>query len=216
MRKTFFLLALPVAVLAISSCKKTEEPQVFPPVIYPNYSQLKVGNYWIYQEFDIAASGVSTPKDVFDSCYIEKDTLIGGEKYFKMVKPSVITITENIYLRDSLHYLITSTGSILFSSQDFTSIFSSYAYVIETADTICTVEKKMNDQPVTVNTPAGTYQTLVATETFNMYPGWTAAGNPRVKNTCYAENIGVVTETLPFYQSLPTYVERRLVRYHLN
>lgn len=72
--------------------------------------------------------------------------MISGNTYFKMVKLSKIYITEYLFLRDSLHYLINSSGKVLFSSQDFTSIISSDHFTVGPGDTVCLITKKMDDQ----------------------------------------------------------------------
>ena len=215
MKKLIFPLSLIVMIMVITSCKKDKDEPIIETPSFPDYSQLKVGNYWIYQQFDIDASGIATAKDVFDSCYIEKDTMINGNKYFKMVKPDPNLLIAKLYLRDSLHYVINSAGQLLFSSEDFSSIFSSEYYIIP-GDTVCRITTRMDEQDVAVSTPAGIFITSDFKEIFDMFPGWEQAGNPRYKHARYAENIGVVMETLPFFASSPKYVERRLVRYHLN
>lgn len=199
------------------SCKKNTDP-IPPTVDYPNYSQLKVGNYWIYEQFDISSSGVATSKKVFDSCYVEKDTIIKGKTYFKIVRPVWYRsgIKDFLYQRDSLHYIVNSNGEILFSSQDFSNVLDSWYIKSSVNDTISRVIRKMTDKEIDVHAPAGTFKTLNAKETHIMYPMWTSAGNPRYGNTRYAKDVGIVIETLLFFVSSPDYVERRLVRYHLN
>lgn len=49
-----------------------------------------------------------------------------------------------------------------------------------------------------------------------MYPKWSSKGNLRHVDTRYAENVGIVSETLPFFVNNPNYIQRRLVRYKLN
>jgi len=211
-----------LTLLIISySCKKDKKEEPAPtPITYPNYSQLKVGNYWIYQLFNVDSLGNSTPTNDYDSCFIEKDTIINGYTYFKMLKPENGN-GPNYYtsfIRDSLHYLVNSKGQKLFSSIDSLSILDTYyfSYYYNVLDTVCKVVSKMTNRNNAVNTPAGTFITLNYNETYYMYPHYTSGGNPRYKNTRYAENIGIVIETLPFYTGYPIYVERRLVRYHLN
>jgi len=45
-------------------------------VTQADYYQLKVGNYWIYQSYQIDSNGVATPENLWDSAHIEKDTII--------------------------------------------------------------------------------------------------------------------------------------------
>ncbi len=211
-------MSLLTLVIISYSCKKDKKEENTPtPITYPNYSQLKVGNYWVYQYFRIDTLGHETPQNFYDSCYVQKDTVINGQTYYKMYRP--FWENHNIFsiLRDSLHYIIDyKYGRKLFSSQDFENILKSGYITLSPTDTICYYTVKMTDRNMSVVTPAGTFVTLNGKETYNMYPNYVSGGNPRYKNTRYAENIGIVIETLPFYTSDPTYTERRLVRYHLN
>ena len=67
-----------------------------------------------------------------------------------------------------------------------------------------------------VTTSAGTFTTLNTKETSFIFPNYATFTNLRYGNTRYAENVGIVIETLPFFLSSHNYIERRLVRYHLN
>lgn len=219
-QKTLFLSAALMTIF-IYSCKKDKDKEpatTTPTTTYLNFSQLKIGNYWVYQEFDIDTNGNATPQNTFDSCYVEKDTLINTKTYLKIVKPMPYfpNQKEISFQKDSLHYIVNSTGKILFSYQDFSTVFESSYFMAEPNDTVCQIVKQMADKNLTVTTPAGTFTTSNAKATYLMYPNWTYAGNTRNTNTRYAENIGIVIETLPFVVTSPNYIERRLVRYHIN
>jgi hypothetical protein len=217
-QKTIFLFFAFLSAMLFSCTKETEQTKPIPSIDYPNYSQLKVGNYWIYEQFGIDTLGNALSKNTFDSCYIEKDTIINRRTFFKVVKPRPYA-TNQIdisFQRDSLHYVVNSFGKILFSSQDFTTIFESSYITAGPVDTVCQVKKQMADNNLSVTTPAGAFTTSNAKVVYSMFPNWTFAGSSRNKHTRYAENIGIVIETLPFFASNPNYVERRLVRYHLN
>lgn len=206
--------------LIVVSCKDDDEDDNTPtPVVYDNYTQLKVGNYWIYQRFDVDSSGTSTPTSIFDSCYIEKDTLIAGFTYYKMVRPAPYPPMQSVFLvKDSLHYLVEAGGNILFSSIDFFNIFQD-TYITAggtPSDTVCRILKKMTEKNLVVSTPNGVFQTSNCQAQYLMYPNWAFAGALRLMNTRFAKDVGIVTETLPFFASNPDYIERRLVRYHLN
>ncbi|HOZ51457.1 MAG TPA: hypothetical protein PLU17_06340 [Chitinophagaceae bacterium] len=175
-----------------------------------------MGNYLIYQQFNFDAYGNVTPTSFYDSCYIEKDTIVNGKTYFKMFRPGYLGTNPISFLRDSLHYLVNLEGKILFSSQDFTSVLNSYFIKATATDTVCQVNLQMKDKALNYTSPAGNFITSNAVETFNMFPRWIGSGNPRYKQTRYAESIGIIMETLPFFASNRDYVERRLVRYHLN
>jgi hypothetical protein len=214
-QKSLYLL-LALMMILTYSCKK--ETGNTTDHLYPNFSQLKIGNYWVYEYFDIDQNGSATSRNVIDSCYIEKDTMINGKTYFKYVKPDPNTAPkENItFQKDSLHYIVNSDGKILFSSEDFSTIFDSRYIVAGPQDTVCKIVKHMADKNIMVSTPAGTFTTLNAKDDYSMYPNWASSGNSRSKNTRYAEKIGIISETFDFYISQKNYVERRLIRYHVK
>lgn len=208
-----FLIPTAVMLLFLSACKKDKTET---PLVYPDYAALKVGNYWVYERYDIDANGVATASGVTDSCYIEKDTTIGGKIYFKRVCPTFPpNLSYNPYLRDSLHYLVNSAGDILFSSQNFADTFKRYV-ILTPPDTAAVVIEKMGDRDLAVNTPAGNFKSSAMIKTYNMRSPWFAAGPTRRTNIRYSENIGVITEDLPFFLSNPGYTQRRLVRYKVQ
>ncbi len=209
-----------ISILMTYACKKTKEtePEVDPPIAsdVSNYSQLKVGNYWIYQEFKIDTNNIATPTTVFDSVYIEKDTLMWGNPCFKVVKPS--SMGKRFYfLRNANDCIVDYDGIKLFSFSNFsTPLYSRVEVIPSTTDTIYKVVRKMTDKDLSVTVPAGTFITSNAQLTYNIYPKYASAGAIRYAHSRYAENVGLITETLPFYLSLGGYTELRLVRYHLN
>jgi hypothetical protein len=221
MKNKMFISMFLATLTMIYSCKKdkVQAPPASPVgptgTSYPNFSQLKPGNYWIYQEFDIDNAGNATPLNIYDSCYVEKDTMINGKTYFKMVRPDFLTMQPVSYLRDSLHYLVDQSGRKLFSSQDFQS-FLETKYETSPTDTIWKGTAMMRDKNLTVVTPAGTFITSDYNRTYDLYPNYVVTTNKIVMHKRYAENIGIVIETLPSFLSNPKNIERRLLRYHVN
>ncbi len=222
MKKEAFILTLLLITIVISSCKKENEDEPIAPTpttVYPNYSQLKVGNYWIYQQFELDSLGNETPKNIFDSCYVEKDTIINTYTYYKVFSPSEGLGTDYKYIRDSLHYIVSAyNGQILFSSQDFTTTFYSQYFQIagSNSDTLAVLTAKMDDKNRSVTTPAGTFITSNMKEKISFNPSFQPSYRIRYRNNRYAENIGLVVETLPIWTTQLFTVERRLVRYHIN
>ncbi|MBK9399676.1 MAG: hypothetical protein IPN36_02105 [Bacteroidetes bacterium] len=218
MKQKTLVLTAALMTLLVYSCKKDSDSGAIPDAFYPNYSQLKVGNYWVYEQFDIDNSGNATSNNTFDSCYVEKDTIINGKTYFKLVKPKPYLPNQQdiFFQRDSLHYTVNANGKIAFSSLDFSTVFDSGYITAGPADTICKIVKQMGEPNLSVTTPAGTFTTLTTKDTYFMYPNWKFAGDLRFVNTRYTENIGIVIETLPFFASVPNYIERRLIRYQIN
>jgi hypothetical protein len=206
----------------VFSCKKDNEVIIAKSLSYDNYSGLKPGNYWVYQQFNIDANGNATATNVFDSCYVEKDTLIKNSTFYKMMKPkpnSNPTIYEASYLKDSLFYIVNSFGKIMFSSKEHVTKYTSGYQMVAPSDTIVKYYSKMDDSLVTVTTPAGTFKTLNYKFTYNYTNNAKCgafANTTRYVHTRYAELIGVVIESFPFQVLNSTNIERRLIRYKLN
>jgi hypothetical protein len=208
-------------ILLMVSCKKDsempkEEPIVPSQVTSKNYAKLAVGNYWIYQRFKIDTNGLATPLNIFDSCYVSSQTTFGGDTYYEMYRPNSYGSPYS-YLRDSAGWINNTDLRTIFSPTDFTKIFHVGYATASSTDTIAKAINKMTGQDSLVNTPAGVFVTSNSQWTHYIYPNWKHYGGAiRRTNTCYAENIGIVLETLYIiYTDQYTY-ERRLVRYHVN
>lgn len=216
MKKTLWMLSRLLITTCIISCKKDDDDSSTTPEA--DYTPMAVGDYWIYEHYQVDTLGNAIPMGTTDSTYIEKDTLINSKVYYKMISPGLLG-EERIYLlRDSSHYLVSFPGEIIFSSRNFTDTLKQYYYVLQVSgpDTLARIIKKMADQNVTVNTPAGTFTTNSYQTKFLMYPNFPMVGNTRYLNTRYAPVVGVVSESLPFFLSSPYIEEKRLLRYHLH
>ena len=215
-------LVLLAAAVCFYSCKKDKKPTVItpPPITYPDYTVLKPGNYWIYQDYRLdSINGAAHPLGTFDSNYVEKDTVINGSTFHKYCDVAFAsgTSTYNIYyLRDSLSYMINSSGEILFSSEDFTDIFKLYTYGpnAATPDTL-TVTEQMGFKDVAITVDAGTFITSAFRQIYH-YPASYPFGPTREYDHRYCQNVGLISETTGIYNSQPSLYERRLLRYHLN
>ncbi len=211
--KLFFLSLL----IAMSACSKEEDQPVAPkPEPKADYMKLKPGNYWIYNEYKVNPAG-ETDEHVQDSVYVEKDTMINGMVYHKLVKPNHWeTAVTSHYLRDSLDYIVDRHGSIRFSESDFTSIFRT-SYMIHNQDTIAKVTTQMTDKNKEVNTPAGTFLTSAYLRSYAMTPFADPMQRVVRYHTRYAKDVGMVTEVLAIYSHNPDERwERRLVRWHVE
>lgn len=209
------------ASLFFFACKDADDEQYSPR--YANFSNLKVGNYWVYERYKLDSNGVYTALGKFDSTFVEKDTLINGLTYSKYMDDQFATGPgfEATFLRDSLHYLVELNGRIRFSSENFSdTLFQFYSTTGPHAgtDTLCLIYRKMTDNDLPVTTPAGTFVSKNAQEVYVMFPGFDQGGKVRPLQRRYAEDVGLIEETLPFFISdvSKSYTVRRLVRYGKN
>jgi len=213
----FFALS---AMLIVFSCKKKKDDATPlnpnpTPATYPNYSNLKVGNYWVYQVYEIDSSGNEISTQGLDSVYIEKDTLINGKVYFKKMDKQFFSYYTPTFIRDSLHFTVNHSGNILFSSQNLNMQLSKY-YIRNGNDTVAEVIEKMNGNNYSTSTPNGTFITTNSEAVYTMRAPYNMGENPRKRHFKYAQNIGLVLETKHFFISNPHYFERRLLRYSVN
>jgi hypothetical protein len=205
---TLFFLAL--------TCWACKDHFTAPLPVYDNYSNLEVGNYWIYDIFTLKADGTLIPQNKVDSVYIAKDTLIGTNTYFKYLYPDFPSkLYTHKYLRDSLHYIVDHQGKILFSSENFTDVLFSTIKLLgpPPADTLCFITAQMTDENYSMSVPAGLFTTKNYKTTYQMHGKWTLNGTFRPVNVRYAKEVGIVEETLPFFIGDPNYTVRRLKRY---
>ncbi len=201
-------LSILLVLILSTACKKKAKEET--QITYKNYGQLKVGNYWVYERYEIDTNGTATPMGIIDTCRIEKDTIINGKQYFKYVRPPFVGFDRNTYLRDSLHYIVDHKGRKVFSSENFNQVFQTFSYVDYD------LQEWMTDIDSNFTTPLGTFKTINFQLIFTLVPQLQFNGNPRFMNTRYAENIGIISETLPLFYANPNYKERRLIDYHLE
>ncbi len=202
-------------IIGLFSCKK-EDDEIKPTPINNSYTKLEVGNYWIYENFEIDSNGTETPLNTFDSSYVEKDTLINGNKYAVLVLPDIIQPRK--FLRDSLHYIVDSMGIIRFSSQKFNSeLMPTHYKIIKAGDTLFSRRIYMTNKDSLVSVPAGdflTYNYLIDIKYGNSI--YAKDYLDRKINQLYAKNIGIIYNTKISFASAKKYTIQKLVRYKVQ
>lgn len=214
MKITLASLMLLMGVLAISSCKKEKPEPPATPTTYPDYAKLKPGNYWIYQRFEVYPDGTEEALNEYDSVYVQKDTMIHGNNYHKYIKAGIDGPVA-YYLRDSLSYIVNSYGGIIFSSEDFSTIFKS-GFQTDGGDTIWQYVNQMQNINGQEVTPAGAFVTYDFCTTFYMHHPYDQPEKIRYYHHRYAKNIGLVSETVASWLGSGVHEDRRLVRYKVD
>ena len=218
-------LACAIALLLIfNACKKekdeTPAPATPATITYDNYSNLTIGNYWIYQNYYLDTVGnVSSVGDI-DSCYVEKDSVLNGHTYKKMLdftfsSPSFPSVSFYL-LRDSLSYTVDMWGKVLFSSTDFSSTFNFHYWIDIPLDTFAVVHSHMLPVMESKVVPAGFFNTLDYRTTYDLYPHYAIVNQSLYAYSWYAKNIGLVAKRDPLSYWGRTSEERRLIRSYLN
>jgi hypothetical protein len=209
MKWSFIVVMAIISVLAFS-CKKTSEEK--PAATPPDYYQLKVGNYWIYQGYSIDSNGVATAQNNFDSAHIEKDTIIRGNTYYKLWENELVQGKTQFpsYIRDSSGYLINNYGGRICSADDFTDTLG----LDTTQLALFKGYVKMTGKDSIVTVPAGNFQSI----TSRMKVVLTNPQFPhpvRYIYTVYGKNTGRI-KSHGFYFDEYQQVEARLVRYKVQ
>jgi hypothetical protein len=192
------------------SCKKTSNDNT--SATTSDYYKLKVGNYWIYQGYKADSNEVPAPQNLFDSAYIEKDTIIRGNTYYKLWEgqPEISGTQYPSYLRDSSGYLVNNLGYRECSVSNFKdTIF------IDTFNIPIFMEyMKMTGKDSVVTVPAGNFQSI--TSRIRVVPMQPNDPNPvRYAYSVFGKNIGKI-KSHSFYYNGDRKIESRLVRFKVK
>jgi len=206
-----------VIIILLSSCNKDDgsTPSGSQPL---NYLPLKVGNYWIYQHYDIDTSGNETMTARIDSMVITRDTIIRDKQYFVLegtdypfVYPgwNIIDI-----MRDSSGCLVNHNGTIRFAADNFSDTLAGRILVVGN-DTMYTLTYKMEKPYYPVQVPAGLFEVLNYKGTVCTLLNISGVVYPRYLNTYYTNDVGKILSTY-FYLHSPEFSEKRLIRYYIQ
>jgi hypothetical protein len=207
MKKSFIWIMAILSILTFS-CKKSSTDTS--SATKTDYYQLKVGNHWIFQYFLIDSNGVATPENQWDSVYIEKDTNIRGNVYYKEWNALAPGMQHPTCLRDSSGYLINSVGLRLCSDDNFTDTI-----YIDTNNLLLFIGYlKMTGRDSLITVPAGTFPSI--TSRMKVVPTETNDPHPiRYIYDVYVKNIGRIKSHNFFYNG-DQHLEYRLVRYKVK
>lgn len=214
---TYGVFATLTITLTFTSCKKEDDPitPTNPPATSSIYSlPITDGSYWINIHELTDSAGNVTATGALDSVYVDGDSVIGAYTYKKI---RTVVLAGNVYgftvplqlLRDSSGYLVSPDGSFI-EHDNFTDTLS-YSDLSGMVDAWFFM--KHQDSMVTV--PAGTFPTIdyeghmYATDTNYIHP------RPRYTHLLYADGIGQILHR-QYYYTAPGYIQRRLVRYHIQ
>lgn len=156
MRSTLFFLSLST----MAACRPEDEdiatPQPMPP---PNlevaaFSNLTVGNYWVYQKYSVdSADNVVQVLNV-DSFFVSGDSLVNGETFWK-VHRNLIAPTTTYLWRDSASYLINQHHQVLFCTAPLDQVI----YTAFQGPVGVRLDYSVHSIPESIIVPAGSFTT---------------------------------------------------------
>lgn len=180
---------------------------------YPlaDFVPLKVGNYWVYQVFEMDTMGNDSLIGV-DTLMITDDTIIQGRQWFLLYENHGFgsETPYSKYVSDSSGYLIYENGQIGFSTVNFTETLRK---IVD--EGISVAEYRMLKDPEDVEVPAGTFRCLNYRATVTVDKSLIFWKHPGNYCNYYAPGVGKVKSTA-FYISKPKRLERRLMKYHIE
>ena len=212
MKKLTMICLVLYAILAVSCTKTAEDPV---PAPKPDYFQLKIGNYWIYEGYRVDSNEVATSTGDFDSAFIQKDTIIRGHTFYKLYeKPYVAGLQQYaVFLRDSSGYLVDGNGFILASDNNFKDTL----LVDTTHPILYTGYVTMTGRDSLVSMAGGNEQPSI-TSRKQIVPAPFYAGQIPVRYTyeVYAKGVGKMKTHSFYFSGHSPAMEARLIRYKVQ
>ena len=209
-----------VLLLSIVSCKKDEEIiEEITPIIEEesteSYSQLEVGNYWVYQRFAVdKETGEVSELNIFDSIYVETDTIINDHQYHILRGSWFGHNFGRAYRNDGVN-LINPDDKIFMTTRNIFDTLSIQQSV--SSANIDSVYFTLTNYEENLETPAGTFYSAHQYErVFFLNPqSFNHDYLTRYDTEYYTKDIGVVKYT-SFFASEPVDLEMRLIRYSVD
>jgi len=210
------ILSLCISAL-LFSCSSDDDNQIL-KIQEDNFYALKVGNSWVYKNYRYNnATDDYVDSGVIDNVSIISTQVINGEKYFEFKTITSGNINNSPLngnlngeqyelLRDSLGYLVSDTGFIKYTNNDYSE------RVVQTYD-YATLYNRLNPGTTTVNTEAGTFECLDM-ELYGVSPIY--GPYPSRDHYNYADGIGLVFNTISYISSSEHIMERRLDSYNIE
>lgn len=217
MQKATLLL---VCVTALISCKKDDDEEAAPqqpgqPVAVSTFSNLAVGNYWVYERRQVDSVDVDQGQPVrIDSLFVIGDTLLGGQT-FSMIRLGVNGQPGSgvrYYWRDSADCILDHYGHIVFRSTGFDEVFYSDQGAALAG---LIIAYSVSSAVVPISVPAGNFDTYrvlgdcISSGTFPVVPEW------KFPRAYWSVGLGRV-KWYEYYSAAPLGYRYELVRYHVQ
>ncbi len=194
-----------VAFTGFYACSDEELP---PTTSIIEFTNLKVGNYWVYDWYEITPDGQASPFNFRDSLTIEGDTLISGRRYLIRTgtflgnqRRELVFDSANSLYTYPLRELIFTLDTNLEVTKNFgpkENIIAVGTYSLEKTSTF-------------VDVPAGQFECLTYAGTIESLQSGYPYGT-RHNDHQYSSTIGFVSMRT-YYHNSPNDLEMRLVKY---
>lgn len=207
--KPILLILCSLTILLFTSCSDDDAQPVVETL--SDYINFEVGNYWVYEWYEIQPDGTESSFAKRDSLYISADTLIDGRRFW--IRSGTFLGNENRWiLFDSAEALFTYPDRVALFSLDPNMETTSYFGLPDSPIAVGTY--MLNPVSSTLRVPAGDFESLnfegrIESLQTNYQHG------TRFNDNWYAKGIGLVQLKTQFYV-LPSDLEMRLVDFGKN
>ncbi len=195
--------------LLIFSCGKDDSISNNTDVIPESIMPLEVGNYWIYDIYIENENGQLQLSPISDSIYVDSVENINGENYYNLA--GFLTGETYVKVRDSLGYLVSSDGLILYSPNNDEGVISTQEIPYQTSSFIY-INYEMGDKEE-VSVPAGTFEARRVIGNVDLSE--TDFNCDKLISSHFVEGIGRIRDQL-FYLSDCRFTIRELARYNVQ
>ena len=211
--KTYHFLII-IAIVFYSCSKEQESPSQSQE---ENFYALTVGNSWVYKNYGLnSTTGNYDFINVIDSISIIGTEKINNHTYYRFRRmttgneigyPLCFENGEHFeLLRDSLGYLVTESGNIRYSQNDYSErVYKDLSYG--------TIYEKLQENTQTIHVEAGSFNCLDMERYFKDVDDEQSNG---LDHYYYSNGIGLVYNTMSTINSPAPRFERRLDSYSIQ
>ncbi|MBL7944803.1 MAG: hypothetical protein JNN32_01990 [Flavobacteriales bacterium] len=211
----FTLVILVLSTLAACQPDEDEVVAPLPPPAPQNlevtaFSNLAIGNYWIYQRYRVdSADNVASVLTV-DSIFISGDSVVNGETYWK-VHRNVMTPNWTYLWRDSAGYVVTEDHEVVFCADPMDQLI----YTEVEGPVGVQLDYTVYSTPETITVEAGTFSAYRMQAEITSIGGFPELADWRSPRSYWAEDVGRV-RYYEFFAFDPLGIRYDLVRYDVS
>jgi hypothetical protein len=189
-RISFVLLSLST----LAACQQEDEDVVAPLPEPPAqnlsiaaFSNLAVGNYWVYQRYRVDSADNVAQVLSLDSIFITGDSVVNGETYSIVHRNTLSPIWTELW-RDSAGYVITSDHEVVFCADPLDQLI----YTEVEGPVGVELDFTVYSTPESITVAAGTFSTLKMQAEITSIGGFPEMAAWRRPRSYWAEDVGRV------------------------
>ena len=215
----FFILA----ILIFHSCKKENIIIIDPLELEEkpsDYLPMEVGNYWIYETFQVEENGDEFSVDL-DTMTIIRDTLIGADRFFIFHHTSQGSFTFTHLLPQFLglknDHVVNADGTTFLSLRHNDTLQVASFGILEDLEIITMMSTENNKF---IEVPAGDFETEIIDK--QIWVTGPQVTEPFIQHEYYKKNVGIIWKEIVFLSIDNNNITGRvgfvlkLKEYHLN